>query len=146
VRFSGDARGTLRFVGLPRYDARVGEVTMPDLDYDLKTNSQLINTYAWLRSDMLRARFRDKAHVPETPVLDRARSLLVAGLNRRIGSAMTLSATVDSVAVRGLYVTPTALIARAEAKGRAVVRVQQDASSCTAPAAAVAGVRSSACR
>jgi hypothetical protein len=124
VAFSGDARGTLRLLGVPRYDAALGEVTVPDLDYDLTTNSQLINSYAWLRSDVLRARLRDRAHVPETPVIDRARALLVAGLNRRIGGGMTMSARVDTVAVRGLFVTRTALVARAEAKGRAAVTVK----------------------
>jgi hypothetical protein len=126
VHFSGDARGTLRFLGVPRYDPQVGEVTMPDLDYDLTTNNQLINTYAWLRSDVLRARFRERAHVPQTPVIDRARSLLLLGLNRKLGAGMTVSATVDSVTVRGLYVTRSALVAHAEARGRAAVSVRQE--------------------
>jgi len=30
--FSGDARGTLRLRGVPRYDPALGEVTVPDLD------------------------------------------------------------------------------------------------------------------
>ena len=38
---------------------------------------------------------------------------------------MTLSATVDSVAVRGLYVTPLGLMVRAGASGRARVSIRQ---------------------
>ena len=63
-------------------------VTVPDLDYDLETDSQLINTYTWLRSDVLRATFRSKAHVPVDPVLARGRELLTEGLNRKIGDAL----------------------------------------------------------
>jgi hypothetical protein len=37
---------------------------------------------------------------------------------------VTLSATVDSVAVRGLYVTRDGLVVRAEAAGRAAMTVQ----------------------
>lgn len=125
IAFTGDASGTLRFVGTPVYDARRGEITVPDLDYDLETDNDLINAYAWLRSDALRATFRERARIPTAPVIDRGRQLLTAGLNRKIGDAVTLRATVDSVAVRGMYVTMPGLLVRVEATGTADVSVQQ---------------------
>ena len=118
-------RGTLRFIGSPRFDRRRHEIVMPDLDYDLRTDDPLIRTYSWLKSDDLRAFFRQRAHLPESAVLDRAKFLLIRGLNRQVGRAMTLSATVDSVAVLGVFVTSTALIARAQASGHAAVAVRQ---------------------
>lgn len=124
ITFSGDARGTLRFIGTPAYDARRGEVTVPDLDYDLAVNDKLIRSFAWLRSDELRAIFRERAHFSVTPALAKARGLLHEGLNRRIGAALTISATVDSVAVKALYVTLDGLIVRAEAMGQARVAVK----------------------
>jgi hypothetical protein len=124
VTFVGDARGTLRFLGTPTYDARGGMLTVPDLDYDLDVDSQLMKTYSWLRSDKLRQTFRERARLPAGPALARGRELLLAGLNRKLGDAVTLSATVDSVAVRGLYVTRDGLVVRAEAKGRAAMTVQ----------------------
>ena len=125
VNFTGDANGTLRFLGTPVYHPRRREIAVPDLDYDLETDNQLINTYTWLKSDVLRATFRDKAHVPVTDALDTGKKLLLNGLNRKIGDALTLSATVDSVAVRGLYVTRAGIIVRAEALGQAGVAVKQ---------------------
>jgi len=125
ITFSGDAKGTLRFLGGPTYDPVHHEVTVPDLDYDLATDNQLINTYAWLKSDDLRAMFRQRAHVPVGPAIEQGKSLLLAGLNRKIGSAMTLSATVDSVAVRGLFVTRNGIVVRGLATGQAGVVVRQ---------------------
>ncbi|MBV9773475.1 MAG: DUF4403 family protein, partial [Gemmatimonadetes bacterium] len=125
VAFTGDASGTLRFVGTPRYDAGSGQVMVPDLDYDLQTDSELINAFAWLRSDDLLTLFRDRARVPVAPVLERGRSLLTRGLNRTVGGALTLSATVDSVDVRGLYVTGPGLVVRAGAAGKARVAVRR---------------------
>jgi hypothetical protein len=124
VAFSGDAQGTLRFVGTPVYDARRQELTVPDLDYALSVNDRLISSYAWLRDDKLRAAFRERAHFPVASALAAGRTLLLEGLNRRIGDAVTLSAAVDSVAVRGLYVTLDGLVVRAEANGHASVRVK----------------------
>jgi hypothetical protein len=123
LTFSGDARGTLRLVGTPKYDAAHGQLTVPDLDYDIAVDDALIKTYTWLRSDALRTTFRERAHFPVASVLAHGRGLLLEGLNRKIGDAMTISATVDSVAVRGLYVTLDGLVVRAEATGRAKVAV-----------------------
>jgi hypothetical protein len=124
VTFAGDARGTLRFVGGPVYDARSGMLAVPDLDYDLEVDSRLIDTYAWLRSEKLRASFRERARFPAAAALGRGRELLLEGLNRKLGDAVTLSATVDSVAVRGLYVTRDGLVVRAEATGNATMTVR----------------------
>jgi len=51
--------------------------------------------------------------------------LLLKGLNRQVGKVLTLSATVDSVAVKGLYVTRSGLVVRGEASGKAGVLVRQ---------------------
>lgn len=125
VEFSGDARGQLHFIGTPVFDAKRGEITVPDLDYNLDTDDQLINTYSWIRSDALRAAMREKAHVPVADALARGKELLLKGLNRQIGKVMTLSASVDSVAVKGLYVTRAGLVVRGEASGQAAVSVKQ---------------------
>ncbi|MEO8560542.1 MAG: DUF4403 family protein [bacterium] len=125
LSFVGDAAGRLRLIGTPRYDARRSEVTVPDLDYDLETESTIVNGYAWLRSDELRTMLRDKAHLSAEPALEKGRALLLSGLNRKLGDAVTLSATVDSVAVKGLFVTRDGMLLRAEATGRARVAVKQ---------------------
>jgi hypothetical protein len=125
LAFEGDANGRLRLIGTPRYDPRRGEVSVPDLDFDLDTDNKIVSGYAWLRSDDLRATIREKAHVPVQPALRRGRALLTSGLNRKLGDAVTLGADVDSVAVKGLYVTRDGLVVRAEALGRARVSVKQ---------------------
>jgi hypothetical protein len=125
VAFAGDASGRLQLIGTPRYRAAEGIVDVPDLDFDLDTDSKLVSAYAWLRTDELRATIREKARVSVQPALDKGRELLLSGLNRKLGDAVTLSATVDSVAVKGLYVTRDALMVRAEATGQARVAVVQ---------------------
>lgn len=125
VSFTGDANGTLQLVGSPRIDHAKNEMTVPDLDFDLKTDNKLLQTYSWLKSDALRADLRQKARVSLSPALDKGRSLLLEGLNRKLGDVVTLSGTVDSVAVRGLFVTRDGIVVRAEATGRAGVAVKQ---------------------
>ncbi len=124
VAFAGDARGALRLVGRPVLDRARREITVPDLDFDLSTDDKLIGAYAWLRSDALRTFFREKAHLPVDPALERGRQLLLAGLNRRIGRSILIEATVGSLALRALYATRGGLIVRAEATGDAQVAIE----------------------
>ena len=123
--FAGDAQGTVHLSGTPRIDHAHDEIVVPDLDFDVQTNDALIKSYAWLKSDALRKHLRSSARIATAPALARGRSLLLEGLNRKIGSALTMTATVDSVAVLGLFVTSDGLVVRAEAHGRAFVSVKQ---------------------
>ena len=125
IAFAGDATGRLQLIGTPRYRASAGIVDVPDLDFDLDTDSKLVSGYTWLRSDELRETIRERARVPVEPALAKGRELLLSGLNRKLGDAVTMSATVDSVAVKGLYVTRDALVVRAEATGQARFTVKQ---------------------
>ncbi len=125
VSFTGDANGTVELVGTPVIDRARAMIAVPDLDFDLQSDSKLLQTYSWLRSDELRTEMRKRARISITPALDRGRALLLEGLNRKIGDALTLTATVDSVSERGLFVTRDGLIIRAEATGRAGVSVKQ---------------------
>jgi hypothetical protein len=123
LNFSGDANGVLLLHGTPTYQRKTGEIEIPDLDYDLDTDNNVVDAMAWVQSDDLRAMLRDRARIPVKPVLDRGRRLLAAGLNRTIGGAITLSARVDSVAVRDLYVRRPGIVVRAAAHGKAKVAV-----------------------
>jgi len=125
ISFAGDAAGRLQLIGTPRYQPAAGIVDVPDLDFDLDTDSKLVNGFAWLRSDDLRATIRERARVPVQPALDKGRELLLSGLNRKLGDAVTMSATVDSVSVKGLFVTRDALVVRADATGQARFTVKQ---------------------
>ena len=125
ISFTGDARGLLTLSGTPLLDNARGELSVPDLDFDLRTGSSILTTYSWLKSDDLRKELRARAHISVTSALDKARDLLRQGLNRKLGDEVTLSGTVDSVAIQRLFVTRDGLIVRAEATGRAGMAVKQ---------------------
>jgi hypothetical protein len=125
LAFDGDAQGTLQLAGSPRVDTLKGVVTVPDLAFDLQTANALLKSYTWLRSDVLREELRARARIPVADALAKGRGLLMEGLNRKIGDALTIAGRVDSVAVRDLFVTRDGLVVRAEATGRAGVLVRQ---------------------
>jgi hypothetical protein len=87
----------------------------------MNSDSRLISAYSWLASDDLREMIPERARIPLDSLLDRARGLMLMGLNRDVGNALKLAGTVDDMVVRGLYVTRSALVARVEASGQALV-------------------------
>lgn len=121
----GDVDATVELTGTPRIDGAKGEIAVPDLDFDLQTSSKILQTYSWIKSDELRDELRRRARLPMAPVLARGRALLLQGLNRKIGDAVTLTGTVDAVAARALFVTRDGLVVRAEATGNAGMSVKQ---------------------
>ena len=124
VAFTGDAVGDVQFVGTPRMNRSTDQVVVSDLDFDLTTNSQLINAYAWLRSDELLAFFRERARFPSAPVVAQGSRLIERGLNRTLGGVLTLAGRVDSLVVLGVTVEPRGLTVRALVTGDASVAVR----------------------
>jgi hypothetical protein len=114
----------LRLTGTPHFDPATGQIAVPDLDFDLTTDSDLVNAVAWLKSDDLLSLFREKARLPIEPIKDQGKELVLKGLNRKIKDQVTLAGTVDSVAVLGLYVRQRGLMVRASANGDARVGVK----------------------
>ncbi len=124
VAFTGDAVGDAQFVGTPRVNRATDQIVVSDLDFDLATDSQLINAYAWLRSDVLLAFFRERARLPSAPVIAQGTRLIEKGLNRTVGGVLTLAGRVDSLVVLGVYVEPRGLTVRALVTGDASVAVR----------------------
>ena len=124
VAFTGDAVGDAQFVGTPRVNRATDQIVVSDLDFDLATNSTLVNAYAWLRSDVLLAVFRERARLPSAPVIAQGTRLIELGLNRTVGGVLTLAGRVDSLVVLGVYVEPRGLTVRALVTGDATVAVR----------------------
>ena len=124
VAFTGDAVGNVQFIGTPRFNRATDQIVVSDLDFDLSTDSNLINGYAWLRSDVLLAFFREKSRLPSAPVIAQGARLIELGLNRTVGGVLTLAGRVDSLVVLGVSVEPRGLTVRALVVGDASVAVR----------------------
>lgn len=134
IAFTGDAVGDVQFVGTPRVNRTTDQIVVTDLDFDVASNSTLVNAYAWLRSDLLLAFFRERARLPSAPVIAQGTRLIEEGLNRTVGGVLTLAGRVDSLVVLGVYVEPRGLTVRALVTGNASVAVRPKRPSIAATA------------
>jgi hypothetical protein len=125
VRFDGDARGRVYFVGRPHYDPETNEVHVPDLDFDVATSDMLVSGLDWLRHDEFTALLRSRARFPVGDALNEARGHLLDGLNRNLSDDVRLTGAVDSVGVIGVHPTMRAIFVRAHARATARLDVRE---------------------
>jgi len=97
VRFGGAARGLIYLTGTPRYDNVADQLLIPDLDYDLRTNSLLVRGLAFLGDGQIRDALRQYARFPVEGHLDRLRALAERGMNRQLTPGVQLKASLQPV-------------------------------------------------
>lgn len=117
VRFGGAARGLIYLTGTPSYDNVEDQILIPDLAYDLHTNSMLVKGLAFLGDDQIRDALRQYARFPITGHLDKLRTLAVRGMNRELTKGVELIASLEPVEHVTVHATRSALILNASARG-----------------------------
>lgn len=123
VKVSGDARGTVYFVGTPRYDAAGQVVTVPDLDFSVETRNVVGGAAGWLLHDLLRDRLREAARFPVGERLAELQEDVNEAMNRNLSRGVRLSGGIETVRPVGVQVTPRALAAVVEAGGSARIDI-----------------------
>lgn len=123
VRVSGDAAARLYLTGTPRLDPATGEITIPDLAFDIRTRDVALKAASWLLGNQLLNVLRHEARWPTPADVARMRAQLQQGLNRPLSPGLSVRGTVDSLRVDGVQATRAALVLRASAIGTAALRV-----------------------
>ena len=123
VKLGGDARGTVYFVGTPRYDPVAREVSVPDLDFSVETQNVLGRAADWLLHEDLRGKVRGAARFAVGERIDQIHRDVNEAINRDLSKAVRLRARVDSIRPLGVVVTPRSVATVVEAGGRAQIDI-----------------------
>lgn len=123
VRVGGGADARLYLTGTPRLDRGTGEISIPDLDFDVHTRDLVLAAEAWLGGGGLRSVLRERAQWPAAPAVAWIRSRLQDGLNQDLSADLRVQGHIDEVRLDGIRATREALIVRASARGSAAVQV-----------------------
>ena len=125
VRFDGTASGVVYLVGTPRYDAASDELYVPDLEFDVGSADMLVRGLAWMKRGEVEQFLRSRARFPVGDLVERARTRLERGMNRRLGQNATLESKVTAGEVLAVRATPEAILVRARAEGSARLLVNK---------------------
>jgi len=123
VLVGGGAEARLYLTGTPRLEGSTGEISIPDLDFDVHTRDLVLAAETWLGSGRLRSVLRERAQWPAAPAVDWIRGRLLDGLNQDLSADLRVEGHIDQVRLDGIRATREALFVRASATGAAAVQV-----------------------
>lgn len=124
VDFTGDARGHVYLIGKPEINAMTQTIYLSGLRYDLKT-AHLLQSAApdWLYHAPLREVITPEVVFGVTPMTDRLRDLLKAGLNRTVNPTISMQGTVTSMQGIAVFADVDTLSVRAMSNGTLTVTI-----------------------
>jgi hypothetical protein len=125
VAFEGSTRGVIYFVGTPQFDPATRQVHVPDLDFDVASESIRIKGLAWLARDQAVQFLRERARFPIGDPVRLGYRYLTEGLNRNLSDDVRLSGEVLSVAPLDVHATKRVLYVRAIAEATARLTIRE---------------------
>jgi len=126
VMLSGDVAARLYLVGRPVISAETGQISVPDLDFDVSTRDVVLAAVSWMRADDLRDVLREAAHWPAAPAVEWLSGYLTQGLNRNLSDDLRVEGQVTSVRIVGVHARQQALVVHLAATGSAGLVVTRD--------------------
>lgn len=116
---SGDVAARLYLVGRPVINPETGQISVPDLDFDVSTRDVVLAAVSWLRADDLRDVLRKIANWPAAPAVEWLSGYLTQGLNRNLSDELRVEGHVTSVRILGVHALHQALLVQLAATGSA---------------------------
>jgi hypothetical protein len=127
VHLSGDVSARLFLVGTPTIDTITGQISVPDLDFDVATRDVVLAAVSWLRADELRDLLRERASWPAAPAVEWVTQWIVTGLNRDLSDHLRVEGEVDAVRILSAYALKEVLLVQVGVGGSARLFVTRGA-------------------
>lgn len=120
----GTINGDIYLKGRPYYDAHDQTISLKDLHYDLDTKNILQQSANWLLKGTFARTLEKQLTIPIGSQLADMQKLLQEKLkNTQVAKGIVISGQIDEIKPDQVYLTPTAMLAVVNARGRIDVKV-----------------------
>ena len=121
----GTISGDIYLRGRPYYDAQTQTISLKDLKYDLDTKNVLQQSANWLLQGTLTRTLEKQLTIPVGSYIADMQKLVQERLkNNQLAKGVTVNGRIDEIRPDQVYLTPTALLAVVNARGRIDVKVE----------------------
>lgn len=122
---SGSLKGIVYLTGKPKYDSINQIVYMDELDYELQTKNILAKSANWLVHSLLIKKMKSAlTYSIKEDLIYYKKELEKTLKNYVVNSNVQIQGTIDYIAPKHIYVTPTALKAVVESKGNLKIEIK----------------------
>ncbi|GAB3556407.1 DUF4403 family protein [Spirosoma fluminis] len=120
----GTISGDIYLRGRPYYDPKDQTISLKDLTYDLDTKNILQRSASWLLQGTFARTLEKQLSIPVGSQLADMQKLLQDRLkNNQVAKGIVVNGHIDEIKPDQVYLTPTALLAVVNARGRIDVKV-----------------------
>lgn len=120
----GTINGDIYLRGRPYYDAQDQTISLKDLQYDLDTKNVLQRSASWLLKGTFARTLEKQLTIPVGSQIADMQKLLQEQLrNKQLAKGVVVNGQIDEIKPDQVYLTPTALLAVVNARGRIDVKV-----------------------
>lgn len=120
----GTVNGDIYLRGRPYYDAQTQTVSLKDLVYDLDTKNILQRSASWLLKGAFARTLEKQLTIPVGSQIADMQKLLQDKLkNNQLAKGVVVNGHIDEIKPDQVYLTPTALLAVVNARGRVDIKV-----------------------
>ncbi|MDB5262547.1 MAG: hypothetical protein JWQ14_1828 [Adhaeribacter sp.] len=123
--FTRNIAGKIFLKGIPYLDAQTNSIRVRDVDYDLDTKDQLLKAANWLAKNHFAQTLEDQISLPFKSQLAAAHQLLQQNLDQasQLNQSVQLTGQITEMVPDAIYLTPTSIKARVNAKGTLAARI-----------------------
>lgn len=129
IDFGGWRKGYLYLVGTPNVDATGAIISFPDLAFEAKTNSLLLNVAKWMLNRKITDMLRSRANFDFTPQLANVKMEATTQLNKPWGDNVTPTGALNEAKINAIYPLRNRILFRADLKGTLSITVGNPALS-----------------
>jgi hypothetical protein len=121
VDFDGDKRGSLYLIGTPQLDTAKQIISLPDLDYTLKSRDFILTVGKTLFGNKILHTLRDKATIRITEMVEHNRKAIDAQFNKKIMEGVFSTGSLTDIRVLALVAGKDVLQAQTCARAKAAI-------------------------
>ncbi|WP_420150070.1 DUF4403 family protein [Spirosoma sp.] len=120
----GTINGDIYLKGRPYYDAHDQTISLKNLEYDIDTKNVLARSASWLLKGTFARTLEKQLTIPVGSQLADMQKLLQERLkNNQLAKGVVINGRIDEIKPDQVYLTPTALLAVVNARGRIDIKV-----------------------
>lgn len=117
LNFTGSFRGTLFLTGTPRLDEKAQQISVPDLDYSLKSGDLLLNMGKTLYNKKIINTLREKAVLNISDLFQKNKPALDSMLGRQVSPFIKSTGSMQNIRANAMVVTKDNLLFQVSASG-----------------------------
>lgn len=123
VKFSGKKNGRLYLVGNPQLDTNTQILSIPNIEFDVRTKSLLLKSAKWLFDKKITEMIRSYAVIDLKPYLDDIKQEINTSLNGELTEGVYLEGLVNDAKVLSIHPLADHLYIRSMGKGKLAIRM-----------------------